>query len=74
MKRLILPVVCGLALGVLALGCGLGPDKAKMEACKTDPTALESSDGCSACCKAAGAAGHSFMGGFGGTQAKCECM
>ena len=73
MKRLMLVVACGLMLGCFALGCG-GPDKAKMEACKTDPKALENSDGCAACCKGAGAAGHSFMAGFGGTEAKCECM
>jgi hypothetical protein len=74
MKRIMLAVVCVVMLGGLALGCGMGPDKAKMEACKTDPAALESSDGCSACCKGAGAAGHSFMGAFGGNAAKCECM
>lgn len=73
MKRLLLAIACCLLFGGTAAGCG-GPDKAKMEACKTDSKALESGDGCSACCKAAGAAGHSFMGGFGSIQAKCECM
>jgi hypothetical protein len=73
MRRLMLALACAVLLGGLALGCG-GPDKAKMEACKTDSAALGGSDACSACCKAAGAAGHSYMGGFGGMQAKCECL
>ena len=50
---------------------GCKGNKEALEKCKTDEAALKDSDGCSACCKAAGSNGHTYMN-MG--EASCECM